>query len=285
MIQRALAPQGARITESALVDVPGISEGREIDILIETEVGPYHIKIAVEAKDEGRKMDSTKFESLLGKYNVEGGVKVNKVVIVTHQGCYQPVIDRAKLLGIELYTLEQIKDSDWSKFFPQQMRFRMPPHICGIEVEPPIAQDIFNDLLSQGEVFCSHGQNHGTLAQFVMSHCVRGMLQKQPTLFADLEKMAAGPTGQAKANIAFNPDHPHFIRLRGQDYQMTSLNFGIHMVNASGVMEYSMCQLRDSEGKATDVPLGEVELAGKRIRLLMPQGMKSPNIIVHIDSK
>ena len=55
MIERALAPRGAKITESALV--PGIDEDdeREIDILIESALGPHIIKVAVEAKDEGRK--------------------------------------------------------------------------------------------------------------------------------------------------------------------------------------------------------------------------------------
>ena len=68
LVQKALVPSGAKVTDSPLVDVPGMSEPREIDVLIETAVGPYHMKIAVEAKDNRRKMDSTQFESLIGKY-------------------------------------------------------------------------------------------------------------------------------------------------------------------------------------------------------------------------
>ena len=45
LIQKALAPAGARITDSALVDIPGLGDSREIDVLIETEVGPYNIKL------------------------------------------------------------------------------------------------------------------------------------------------------------------------------------------------------------------------------------------------
>jgi len=283
MIQKALAPRGAKVTESAMVDVPGMTEGREIDILIETEIGPYHIKIAVEAKDEGRKMDSTKLESILGKYNVEGGVKVNKVVIVTHHGFYQPVVDRAKSLCIDLYTLQQAKEFDWAKLLPQKLHFRFPPHLCGIEIDPQIDAGILQHVLKEGEIFCSHGTNHGTPPRFAMTHGIRGILGKCPTFFAELEQKA-GSTGEAIADVTYTPDHPHLIRFRDHDYPLASLKFRIHMISAVGQMTYSMCQLTSTDGETTELPLGEVEVGGKRIRLLMPEGMKSPQIILRIDS-
>jgi hypothetical protein len=89
LVQKALAPDGAVVTESALVEAGCDGETREIDVLIDTKVGEYRIRIAVEAKDEGRPMDSTRFESIIGKYLVEGGVRVNKVAVITHQGFYQ----------------------------------------------------------------------------------------------------------------------------------------------------------------------------------------------------
>ena len=68
----------------------GQTSQREIDVLIESGVGPYRIKIAVEAKDEARKMDSPHFEQLLAKYQSEGSIKVNKLVIITHHGFCKP---------------------------------------------------------------------------------------------------------------------------------------------------------------------------------------------------
>jgi hypothetical protein len=116
LVQRALAPEGAVVTPSALMETGTQGETREIDVLIETRIGEYRIRIAVEAKDEGRPMDSTKFESIIGKYLVEGGLKVNKIVVVTHHGYYEPVIERARRLDIELLTLEEAKQIDWSQF-------------------------------------------------------------------------------------------------------------------------------------------------------------------------
>ncbi|MGD0516096.1 MAG: hypothetical protein ABSA26_01050 [Thermoguttaceae bacterium] len=113
-IQRLMAPKGAIVTESASVG----EDGREIDILIETNEGPYRIK-AVEVKDEGRKMSIEKFESILGKYRVSGGVNgVYKIVVITHKGFSKKVFKRAKLHDIDLFTLKEALEFDWSKFLP-----------------------------------------------------------------------------------------------------------------------------------------------------------------------
>jgi hypothetical protein len=135
LIQQAFAPVGAKVTESVLVNVAGTAKPREIDVLIKTSVGPYQIKIAVEAKDEGRKMDMTRFEAIIGKYLVEGDPKVNKIVVITQRGFTHPVIDRAKKLGVELLTLRQAINADWFKLYPQFVQLRIMPHICKIGVE------------------------------------------------------------------------------------------------------------------------------------------------------
>ena len=119
-IQRLMAPKGAIVTESAIVG----EDEREIDILIETKEGPYRIK-AVEAKDEGRKMSIEKFESLLGKYFVEGGIYgIDKLVVVTHKGFSEAVKKRAKIKNVDLFTLEEAMQFDWSKFMPFYSTFQ-----------------------------------------------------------------------------------------------------------------------------------------------------------------
>ena len=120
LVQKALAPKGAKVTESFLMELPGTGEAREIDVLIETSVGPYRIKIAVEAKDHYRKMDSTQFEAILGKYS-EGGVKVDKIVVVTSSGFYQPVIERARnwvLISSSSNKLKELNGTNWCLHVP-----------------------------------------------------------------------------------------------------------------------------------------------------------------------
>lgn len=72
LIQEALVPLGATVTPSAMVPSKTSGNLREIDVLIETAVGPYSIRIAVEVKDEGRKLDATRIETIIGKYRGSG---------------------------------------------------------------------------------------------------------------------------------------------------------------------------------------------------------------------
>jgi hypothetical protein len=84
LIQQSLAPAGAKVTESAMVD--GRSGQREIDILVESSLGMYRMKIAVEAKDHKRPLDVTILEQIASKYRAGDGVAVNQVVVVAAAG-------------------------------------------------------------------------------------------------------------------------------------------------------------------------------------------------------
>jgi hypothetical protein len=284
MIQHALAPSGAKVTESTLASDPGTFGEREIDILIETAVGPYTIKIAVEAKHEGRKMDSTKFESILGKYLVEGGVKVNKIVIVTHHGFFQPVIDRAKQLRVDLFTLEQAKALDWASLLPQQLNFNIPPHLCGFGVFPEIPSEVKDDVLRNGCLTCVHGHNHGTLLNFLGRVFIPGFFRDNLTVLPQMAELAKnGTSGEAKADVSARLGHPMILSNGGQRFPVERIDFRIHLVSATGQMEYSLCRLNALEGETTELQLGEAIIAGKRIRLMMPNGTKSEKIVIRLD--
>lgn len=228
LVQKALVPSGAEVTESALVDVPGMSEPREIDVLIETAVGPYHMKIAVEAKDHRRKMDSTQFESLMGKYLVEGGVKVNKVVIVTHNGYFAPVIQRAKQLGVELLTLAEAKNVDWARFRKPVTPFKTFPRICDIEVSPPISDVPLDQLLQDGKVFCSHGTCFGNVRQFAAYLLRENVFKNQLEVLRQIDEAARTAPEGKKGKVEFKPDHPHVIRLIDSEFPLDTLTFFVH---------------------------------------------------------
>lgn len=109
LIQEALVPVGATVTPSALVPAKTSGNLREIDVLVESAVGPYSIKIAVEAKDEGRKLDATKIEAIIGKYRGSGGLQVNKTIVVARNGFTSEARTRAEDEDIDLLTLRPEK--------------------------------------------------------------------------------------------------------------------------------------------------------------------------------
>src|SRR5438094_6755377 len=83
-VQQAMAPKGAKVTESVIVENAGVS--REIDVLVEGEFGVYRMKIAVEAKDHFRPLDVTAVEQIACKYRPGDGILVNQGVIVSKSG-------------------------------------------------------------------------------------------------------------------------------------------------------------------------------------------------------
>jgi hypothetical protein len=88
---------------------------REVDILVEGDFGQFHMKVAVEAKDEGRKFSLPAFDSLVARYRGECRVLVDKFVIVTRRGFTKGVLEKANRLDVPLFTLDVAKTHDWTK--------------------------------------------------------------------------------------------------------------------------------------------------------------------------
>jgi hypothetical protein len=210
LIQRSLADEGAVVTESALAP-DGVANGREIDILIETKAGPYRIRIAVEAKDEGRPMDITKFESIVGKYFSEGGLKVNKVVVVTHRGFYEPVRDRARLLDVELFTVTEAEHLDWSQLRPPGPCFKSRIAIENILVRPSAM--VPKDPLHEARVVCSCGRNYGTLLQFAHYLFWKTVVRNDHALLTDRDEQATQTSMATKAHVSLTLPHDHKAKL------------------------------------------------------------------------
>lgn len=395
LVQRTLADQGALVTESALVG----DDEREIDILIDTMAGPYRIRIAVEAKDEGRPMDSTKFESIIGKYFGEGGIKVNKVVVVTHRGFYKPVIDRAQLLDVDLFTLTQATQIDWGQFRPPgpcfrsrisieniavqptvtlsarlsergrvkcscgrdygllnqfaeylfwttavgansallaslddevattsatkrarvnltlphdhtadlsdgeskvkvdgltfdivlsksdtpnpnfipHVQFRLAPHICRIEAEPPLPVAITKEFQKNSRLVCTCcGKDHGSLLEWSHDVMFRRVLPSRPELSAQFEqKMKSEPNGHAQLTVHWPLCSRWRIQHGDQKYAADKLLITIHAAVGTGKLECKQYDWTPMDGKSRRISQLEATVAGKRLRLLMPDGLQN----------
>ena len=280
LIQKALAPQGAKVTDSALDD-----RGREIDILIESQVGPYRIKIAVEAKDEGRKMDSTKFESIIGKYLVEGGVKVNKIVVITHRGFYKPVIQRAEALEIELLTLQEAKETDWQSFpEPSTISFSMPPHICQIRFDPAVEVDSPKQLWHEAKMICSHGHNHGSPMQVAVHMVFHKWFPENLDFVRDVERQVRESShGQGFVDATYERKGCKIV-YQGSEYSIEQMHVRVHFVSGTGELKCTGLKLSSMDGESKLMHHFEGVAGGKKLTLLLPDGPKSPRAVLKIDS-
>jgi hypothetical protein len=229
LIQKAYSPFNAKITESAMVNIPGMSDPREIDILIENPPQSLHMKVAVEAKDEKRKMDIVRFEALLGKYFVAGGVNVDKLVVVTRSGFSKAAIQRARVLDVDLLSLDESLTFDWT-IPPRRSELQTIPRLCDFHVIPPIADIPIDKICKEGAVFCSHGREHGTVRLLAASFFFDRVLPQHRDAFARIDAEARRNAAGVKIKLQLRPsdDDPYEIRLDGKKFPLQTLVFHMH---------------------------------------------------------
>src|SRR5206468_10198215 len=125
------------------------------------------MKVAVEAKDESRKMDIVRFESIVAKYGPTSGIKVDKVVVVSSAGFTEQVHKRAELEGFELLTLTEALTSKWPEKVPQKLVFAIQPHLAGIHLLPANRMVAPRSLHDARFVCTCCGKDHGSPHSFV----------------------------------------------------------------------------------------------------------------------
>lgn len=283
LIHRALAPRGAKIVESAMVEVAGLTTLREVDVLIESEFAPYKIKIAIEAKDESRKLSLQAFDSLVAKYRGECRVLVDRFVIVTTAGFSKGVLEKARRLGVDLLTLTEARDKDWGQLLPGKLEFRISPHVCDIVTDPPIAVSDKKKYWREGRVFCAQGHDHGTLIQ-VATHDVFRVFRRHPEQLKDIERqVAASPNGNGFASIPFNKKGG-VVRFAGEEFPLERITVKVHFVYASGELKTRAFDLTSTEGNGEKVRHIEGIAGGKKFSFVFPGTNRPDKIAVRISS-
>ena len=155
LIQQALAPVDAKVTESAMATARGLDGFREVDVLVEAPLGPYQMKIAVEAKDHKRKLNVVDIETIAGKYRGAGRIVVDKVVLVARQGFSRSAFAKAELQGIELLTLKEAERVDWlGDVEPRFSSGIVRPALASVSIEPPLSAEIGNRPYTDGRIIC-----------------------------------------------------------------------------------------------------------------------------------
>jgi Restriction endonuclease len=89
---------------------------REIDLLIETKVNNFNIKIAIECKDFKRPISAEKIEAFESKCKRIKGI--DKKVFVSSNGYQKDAMNAANAFGIELYNVKDIDSSTILDWFP-----------------------------------------------------------------------------------------------------------------------------------------------------------------------
>jgi len=285
LIERALSGKGAKVTQSAEVKVDGLETLREIDVLIEDNVGTYQVRIAVEARDTKRKVDLSAFDKFLGQYRGECRVLVDKHVLVARAGFTKGVIEKAAKTDVELLTLAEAKGKDWSKVAPGTATFKAPPHVCGVRFVPPINTSSPKDLLNRGRFICRHGHDHGTVKQRAEHVVFRHIFPTIPDQVRDVERQVQeSPTGNGF--VQFPVEAPGAtIALDDKRYSIEKMEVSVHFVSARGVATHHVYERSSSRGGKHLLHHLQAIAGGKRLDVLIPGGSRKPErIVVKIDN-
>lgn len=113
-INNHIASKSAKVTESAMLFDPITEQDREIDILIEDEIGGYKLRIGVECTTVKRPLTVGQLDGLLAKHKDCG---INKSVIVSKSGFASTTIKKANKLGVEVISYEAALEKDWPSEF------------------------------------------------------------------------------------------------------------------------------------------------------------------------
>ncbi|MCH8041967.1 MAG: hypothetical protein IH977_16735 [Nitrospinae bacterium] len=109
LVNKQLA-EHAHVVESPLLTDTVTGEPREVDVLIETPIAGYEIRLAVECIDRKRKADVTWVEKMFQKHQC---LPTDKLILVSRSGFSSAAIHKAQFFNIKVLTLEDAIEQNW----------------------------------------------------------------------------------------------------------------------------------------------------------------------------
>lgn len=289
LIEHSFARKDDKITSPAMVKVVGLETEREIDILHETAAGMFRIKVAIEAKDEGRPIDVTAFESYAAKYRGEGRVAVDKFVLVSRHGFTKAAKEKARLMDVPLLTLQEAKDFDWSalpqhSLFPRvkAFRFQGPPHICRIEYKPALEPKVELQASLEGRLICPHGHDHGTPREH-FSRWLKTCPEEDKTWLKQLQELTLSrPDVRAVRRFSVAG---YKLKLKDQEFSLEEILVHLHAVTKTAPLAATPYELTTQDGDTKVIQRLTAEVGNKVFELVMPDGLNATQISVRFKDK
>lgn len=158
--------EGGKVTESAVLHEPN-GTPREVDILLEASIYDAPLRIAVECRDRSRKSDIEWIDGLIGKYR---DLPVHKVIAVSRRGFSVTAAEKAVATKIDLRSLEQCDDADWSSEFTKLGvgQFTLTPLVESVDAELSPSPDF---SITMESIIENHSGNSLGNVAWMLSDC------------------------------------------------------------------------------------------------------------------
>ena len=110
LIHHQLAKE-AIVTESKFLHDRAANVDREVDIVIEKQVGDYTVTIGIECQGRGRVANVEWVEQMITKHQT---LPTNKLILVSQSGFTETARKKARAYGIDIMTLNRAVQTNWN---------------------------------------------------------------------------------------------------------------------------------------------------------------------------
>lgn len=172
-IQKDLAP-GAKVTHNATLPGYDSETDRQIDVLVEQQIGQFLMHIVFDCKDYARPVDVKGVESFVGMVN---DVRAHQGCLVSAKGFTASAKKAAKRVGIALYSPVDTAPHKWQTrrlAFPVLCEFRSASIAFGIRHSAPVPMRLPNGFFSDMMVRDVEGRELGTCLDVALARWNNG---------------------------------------------------------------------------------------------------------------
>ena len=183
-IQRQLAP-GAKVSHNAKIMGRHTEVMRQIDVLVEQNVGQYTMSVVIDSKDHKVPVDVKGVEEFHGLVD---DVRAQKGVMVCPAGFTPAAKNRALGLQIDLYSPVDTDPHKWTAkvSIPVVCDYRSAAIAFGISCSAPYPFTLQADFLSKLTAYDANGTELGTIFGAAIKRWNKGDYPMEPGEYDDL---------------------------------------------------------------------------------------------------
>ncbi len=184
-IQRDLAP-GATVTHNVMLYGTESETERQIDVLVEQQIGQFHMRIVIDCKDYKKPVDVKGVEEFHGLVRDVGA---HQGSMVCPNGFSVSAKKRAKRLNIALYSVVDTAKHKWQTRavrIPAVCDFRSAAMGFGVGCQAPVPFMLKPDFLTRLEAFAEDGTSLGFPLQAGLDRWSKGLYPTEPGTYDEV---------------------------------------------------------------------------------------------------
>lgn len=275
LIERQLAPAGAKVVASKLLKDSRSCEDREVDIVIETKSGIHPLTIGIEVTEQKRPASSTWIEGISKKHE---DLPLHKSIAVSRSGFYKPALIKGEAYKIDTLTLQEATNIDWKAKIDQISSIKIVsfllPYLTNVTVlfADESSLTYFNDAnLETLELYKPSGESRGSPRSILNSLIADENFVKklEENAYANAGTIVEGELRFEEGSYALGPNNDqhkvHSIKFKAKcnkeeaDAKLMKGRYrDTAVVMASGSSFGRVMQIVFTEQKDSESPIGSV---------------------------